>query len=156
MNAILILFLIGVLLLAAEIFLPGAVAGIIGALSMAAGCVISFVVFGAGGGTIATVVALALLGLALYLELVWLPKTSFGKKLIVQAKVEAVSQPPLANPGLVIGKSAEALTTLSPSGYVRVEGRRYDAFCRSGQVAKGTVLRVVGVDNFRIIVTQDQ
>jgi membrane-bound ClpP family serine protease len=156
MNAILILFLIGVVLLAAEIFLPGAVAGIIGALSMGAGCVISFVVFGTGGGTIATVVALALLGLTFYLELVWLPKTSFGKKLIVQSKVEAVSQPPLANPGMVIGKSAEALTTLAPSGYVRVEGRRYDAFCRSGHVPKGTVLRVVGIDNFRVIVTQVQ
>ena len=83
-------------------------------------------------------------------------KTSFGKKLIVQSKVEAVSQPPLANPGLVIGKSAEALTTLSPSGYVLVAGQRYDAFCRSGQVPKGTVLRVVGIDNFRIIVTLDQ
>jgi len=155
MNAILLFFLIGVILLAAEIFLPGAVAGIIGGLSMAAGCVISFVVFGPSGGTIATVIALALLGLTLYLELVWLPKTNFGKKLIVSARVEAVSQPPLANPGLVVGKPAEALTTLSPSGYVLVEGRRYDAFCRSGQVPKGTVLRVVDIDNFRVIVTQD-
>lgn len=155
MNAILLFFLIGVILLAAEIFLPGAVAGILGALSMAAGCVISFVLFGPGGGTIATVVALILLGLTLYLELVWLPNTSFGKKLIVQAKVVAVSQPPLANPGMVVGKTAEALTTLSPSGYVLVEGRRYEAFCRSGQVPKGTMLRVIGIDNFRVIVTQD-
>ncbi|MDI1248656.1 MAG: NfeD family protein [Lacunisphaera sp.] len=154
MNAILLLFLIGALLLAAEIFLPGGVAGIIGGLSMAAGCVVSFVVFGPGGGTIATVVALALLGLTLYLELVWLPTTSFGKKLIVQSKVEAVSQPPLANPGMVVGKAAEALTTLSPSGYVLVEGRRYEAFCRSGQVPKGATLRVIGIDNFRVIVTQ--
>lgn len=155
MNAILILFLMGVILLAAEIFLPGAIAGIIGGLCMAAGCVISFTEFGAGGGMIATVVAMALLGLTLYLELVWLPKTSFGKRLVVHAKVEAVSQPPLANPGMVVGKTAEALTTLAPSGYVMVEGRRYDAFCRSGHAPKGATLRVVGIDNFRIIVTQD-
>jgi len=155
MNAILILFFIGVVLLAAEIFLPGAIAGIIGGLSMAAGCVVSFVTFGPGGGALATVVALGLLLLTLYLELVWLPKTSFGRNLIVQSKVDAVSQPPLANPGMVVGKTAEALTTLAPSGYVRVEGRRYDAFCRSGHVPKGTVLRVVGIDNFRVIVTQD-
>lgn len=155
MNAILLLFIIGVVLLAAEIFLPGAIAGIIGALCMVAGCMISFVEFGPGGAALATVVALALLGLTLYLELVWLPKTSFGKKLIVQAKVESVSQPPLANPGLVVGKTAEAVTTLAPSGYVLVEGRRYDAFCRSGHVPKGAVLRVVGIDNFRVIVTQN-
>lgn len=154
MNAILILFFIGVVLLAAEIFLPGAVAGIIGGLSMAAGCVISFITFGPAGGALATVVALGFLLLTLYLELVWLPRTNFGKKLIVQAKVDAVSQPPLANPGMVVGKTAEALTTLSPSGYVLVDGRRYEAFCRSGQVPKGTTLRVIGIDNFRIIVTQ--
>lgn len=153
MNAILLLFIMGVVLLAAEIFLPGAIAGIIGAVCMAAGCMISFKEFGSGGGAIATAVALALLGLTLYLELVWLPKTSFGKKLIVQAKVEAVSQPPLANPGAVMGKTAEAATTLAPSGYVLVEGRRYEAFCRSGHVPKGATLRVVGVDNFRVIVT---
>lgn len=155
MNAILIFFLMGVILLAAEIFLPGALAGIIGGLCMVVGCGISFAQFGPGGGAFATVVALALLGLTLYLELVWLPKTAFGKKLVVQAKVDAVSQPPLANPGEVVGKTAEAVTTLAPSGYVLVEGRRYDAFCRSGHVPKGTTLRVVGIDNFRIIVTQD-
>ncbi len=154
MNAILLLFIIGVVLLAAEIFLPGAIAGIIGALCMTAGCVISFAQFGSGGGTLATVVALALLGLTLYLELVWLPQTAFGKRLIVQSKVDAVSQPPLANPGEVMGKTAEAATTLAPSGYVLVEGRRYEAFCRSGHVPKGAALRVVGIDNFRIIVTQ--
>ncbi|MDI1319234.1 MAG: NfeD family protein [bacterium] len=154
MNAIILLFVTGVALLAAEIFLPGIIAGIIGALCMLAGCVISFNEFGAGGGTLATVVALALLGLTLYLELVWLPKTAFGKRLVVQSKVDAVSQPPLANPGEVVGKAAEAVTTLAPSGYVLVEGRRYEAFCRSGHVPKGAVLRVIGIDNFRVIVTQ--
>jgi membrane-bound serine protease (ClpP class) len=154
MNAIILLFVAGVALLAAEIFLPGIIAGVIGAMCMVAGCIISFVQFGPGGGAFATVVALGLLGLTLYLELAWLPRTAFGKRLVVQAKVDAVSQPPLANPGEVIGKTAEAVTTLAPSGYVLVEGRRYEAFCRSGHVPKGTALRVVGLDNFRIIVTQ--
>jgi membrane-bound ClpP family serine protease len=65
-----------------------------------------------------------------------------------------VSQPPLANPGEVVGKAAEAVTTLAPSGYVLVEGRRYEAFCRSGHAPKGAALRVIGIDNFRVIVTQ--
>ena len=49
---------------------------------------------------------------------------------------------------------AEALTTLAPGGYVLVEGARYEAFCQSGFAAKGSALRVVGLDNFRLIVTQ--
>ena len=153
MNAIILLFVTGVVLLAAEIFLPGIIAGVIGALCMVAGCAVSFAQIGPGGGALATVVALALLGLTFYVELVWLPKTAFGKRLVVQATVDAVSQPPLANPAEVVGKAAEAVTTLAPSGYVLVEGRRYEAFCRSGHVPKGAALRVVGLDNFRIIVT---
>ena len=53
----------------------------------------------------------------------------------------------------LIGKSAEALTMLSPSGYVRVDGRRYEAFCQSGQVPAGAALEVIGADNFRLIVS---
>ena len=154
MNAILILFLLGVVLLAGEVFVPGAVLGILGALCMFAGCVISFLQLGTGYGMLATVVALALLGLTLYVELVWLPKTRFGRKLIVESKIDATSQAPLADKESVVGKTAEALTALVPSGHVLLDGRRYEAFSQSGHVAKGTVLRVTGLDNFRLIVTK--
>jgi membrane-bound ClpP family serine protease len=154
MNAVILLFLLGVVLLAAEVFMPGAVLGVLGGIAMLAGCIISFRVFGPAGGTAATVFALTLLSLTLYLELVWLPRTRLGRRLVVQSASDATSQPPLAEPGTVVGKAAEAVTTLAPSGYVVVEGRRYEAFCQSGHVAKGAVLRVVGLDNFRLIVTK--
>ncbi|HKB56618.1 MAG TPA: NfeD family protein [Lacunisphaera sp.] len=154
MNAIIILFVIGALLLAAEIFLPGIIAGIMGALALLVGSALSFREFGFGGGLAASGAAVALVVLVLYLELVVLPKTALGRKMVVQATVDATSQPPVANPESVVDKPAEALTTLAPSGYVLVEGRRYEAFCRSGHAAKGALLRVVSVDNFRVIVTQ--
>lgn len=154
MNAIILLFLIGALLLAAEVFLPGAVAGILGGLALLVGSIFSFNEFGFTGGVIASLGAIALVVIVLYLELVVLPKTAFGRKMVVHATVDATSQPPLASLESVLDKPAEALTALSPSGYVLVEGRRYEAFCRSGHVAKGTALRVVGLDNFRLIVTQ--
>jgi membrane-bound serine protease (ClpP class) len=154
MNAVLLLFLLGVLLLAGEVFTPGAVLGILGGCAMVGGCVISFQQFGAGGGVLATVIACALLALTLYLELVWLPRSRFGKKLIVQSASDAISQPPLADLEAVIGKTAEAVTTLAPSGYVTVDGRRYEAFCQSGHVARGAMLRVTGLDNFRLIVSK--
>ena len=154
MNAILILFLLGVLLLAGEVFMPGAVLGILGGLCMGAGCVISFVQLGSVGGTIATLVALILLGLTLYVELVWLPKTKFGRKLIVRSIIGATSQPPLADKESVVGKPAEALTSLVPSGYVLIEGRRYEAYSQSGHMPKGAQLRVAGLDNFRLIVAK--
>jgi membrane-bound ClpP family serine protease len=154
MNGITILFLMGAVLLAAEVFLPGAIAGIFGGVAMLAGCVRAFQVFGSGGGAMAVLVALGLLAITFYFELVWLPQTRFGKKLIVQSAIDATSQPPIALAAEVIGQSAEAVTPLAPSGYVRVAGRRYEAFCETGHVAVGETLRVVGLDNFRLIVSQ--
>jgi membrane-bound ClpP family serine protease len=154
MNAIILLFLLGVLLLAGEVFVPGAVLGVIGGLAMLVGCVLSFQQFGAGGGLVATGIAVALLGAMLYIELIWLPHSRFGKNLVVQSASDATSQPPLAQLEAVQGKAAEAITTLAPSGYVLVDGRRYEAFCQSGHVAKGAALRVTGLDNFRLIVTK--
>jgi len=154
MNAIILLFLLGIVLLAFEVFVPGAVLGIMGGVAMLVGCIVAFNIFGATGGTLATVLALAILGLALYVELVLLPKTRFGKKMLVQSTVDGTSQPPLATAEAVVGKPAMALTPLTPSGYVEIEGRRYEAFSRSGHASKGEALRVVGLDNFRLIVSK--
>lgn len=156
MNAVILLFLLGVLLLAGEVFMPGAVLGIVGAIAMTVGCVVSFVQFGAWGGALATGLAAILLGAMLYLELVWLPRSRLGKNMVVQSTSGTISQPAVADLQAVVGKTAEAITTLAPSGYVRVDGRRYEAFSQSGHTAKGAKLSVVGADNFRLIVTNIQ
>lgn len=154
MNMVLLLFLFGILLLAGEVFVPGAILGIIGAICMLVGCVFSFMTFGTVGGLVATGIAVLLLLLTVYIELVWLPKTAFGQRLVVKSRVDATSQPPVAELSAVLDQPAEAMTPLVPSGYVRVGGRRYEAFSQSGHVAKGESLRVVGIDNFRLIVSR--
>lgn len=154
MNLILMLFLLGAMLLAGEVFVPGAIMGILGGIAMLVGCIVAFQEFGSGGGVTASLLALALLGLTFYVELVWLPKTRFGKKLIVQSTVDATSQPALAVAADVVGRSAAAITPLGPSGYVLVDGRRYEAYSQAGHIASGEILRVVGLDNFRLIVTK--
>ena len=154
MNVIILLFVLGLVFMFCEVFMPGAVFGIIGGLAMLGGVVIATMNYGGRAGLIAGVVAVAAVCATLYAEIVWLPKTRFAQKFsvrgtsgdtLVQQNVEA---------GAVVGKTAEALTTLAPSGYVSVEGHRYEAFCQSGHAARGAQLRVTGLDNFRLIVTQ--
>jgi membrane-bound serine protease (ClpP class) len=154
MNAIVLLFLAGIVLLVFEVITPGAVLGVLGGLAMLAGCAVAFYRYGAGGGGIATAAGLGILGVALYVEFVLLPKTRVGRKMFLERSVDATSQPPLAAAESVIGKTCEALTTLAPSGYVLVEGKRYEAFSQSGLIGKGALLQVVGVDNFRLIVNK--
>lgn len=154
MNLIIILFVVGVILLAADVFVSSFVMAMLGALTMAWGCAVTYSHFGGVAAGVSAVVAVALLGLTIYIELVWLPKSRFGKALVVQSVVDSTSQPAPAKMEEVVGKGAEALTTLAPSGYVLVDGKRYEAFCRSGLAAKGDRMTVVGVDNFRLIVSK--
>ncbi len=153
MNIILLLFLLGLVFLFFEVFTPGPIFGILGALMLVGGIALAFGRFGGNGGALAIVITFIAVAATLYAEFVWLPKTRFAQKLSIRA-ISGAAAPPVAHPEEVIGKPAEALTTLAPSGYVLVEGRRYEAFSRSGHVARGERLRVVALDNFRLIVTK--
>jgi len=153
MNAITLLFLTGVILLGFEVIVPGAVLGILGGLALLAGVVIAFISYGVSGGLGAAGVAIALVAIMLVIEFVVLPRTSMGKRMFLRTSITGISQGAPADETL-IGRTAEALTPLVPSGFVSIAGRRYDAFSQSGPVSKGDQLRVIGVDSFRVIVTK--
>ena len=152
MSAIILLFLTGVVLLGFEVFVPGAILGLAGGALLVVGCVLAFMDFGPTGGGLAVAAALALVGLLLWFEFKILPKTTLGRRLFLRGELTATSQPPVAVEAEVVGREAEALTALAPTGYVSVDGRRYEAFCRSGFIDKGARLTVVGLDTFRLIV----
>jgi len=154
MTLILLLFIVGILLLAADIFVSSFVMAAVGGVALVAGCVVAYRDFGILAAGLAAVSAMVLLGGAIYVELVLLPRTRVGKGLVVESTSGSSSQPPVAKDPSVVGRTATADTTLAPSGYVIVDGRRYEAFCRTGHVAKGSALRVVGMDNFRLIVAK--
>ena len=150
MNAVIILFAVGIVLLGIEVFAPGAIFGIMGGLAMLAGCIIAFQLFGVAGGLIAILVAFLLLGLALYLELVVLPKSSLGKSILVSSPTQA---PAADEAKQFAGRTGVTETMLAPSGYVVIDGARYEALSESGLIVKGASVRVVSGDVFRLIVT---
>jgi membrane-bound ClpP family serine protease len=153
MTLIILLFAIGILLIAVEVIVPGAILGSIGGVLMFAGCVLAFINYGTGGGIAALLTAFVIAGLALFLEFRYLPKTKLGKRAFLTKEITAVSAAVGNEARELIGKSAEAVTMLSPSGYVSVDGQRYEAFCQSGQAPAGSTLEIIGADNFRLIVT---
>jgi membrane-bound serine protease (ClpP class) len=154
MNVIVALYLVAVVFLFFEVFTPGPLFGILGGLTLLGGVVVAFGHYGLSGGLLAVVGGMVAAGATLYAELVWLPKTRFAKLFSLAETSGSVSQPLPAKIEEVVGKDADALTTLAPSGYVLVAGKRYEAFSQSGHVEKGTRLRVVGLDNFRLIVSK--
>lgn len=152
MTPILILFAAGIVLLALEVIVPGAILGIVGGVMMLIGVIVSFDRFGPNGGALAAGAGLGLVGLTLYLEFVLLPKSRLAKAFSMTATVAGTSQPAVAERALV-GKRGVAVTTLAPSGVVECDGRRYEAFARSGHVAAGAAVEVIDLDTFRVIVT---
>jgi membrane-bound ClpP family serine protease len=154
MSLIILLFALGIVLIAVEVIVPGGILGTVGGLMMFGGCVMAFIEFGSGGGIIAVVVALSLAVIALYIEFRVLPKTKLGRRAFLTTEITGVSAAFGEEARELIGKSAEALTMLSPSGYIRIDGKRYEAFCQSGQAPAGAALQVIGADNFRLIVSE--
>jgi membrane-bound ClpP family serine protease len=154
MTLIILLFAVGILLIATEVIVPGAILGIIGGLLMVGGTILAFIDYGTGGGVLALGIATVVGALALFIEFRILPKTAIGRRAFLTEEVTGVSAAVGKDALALVGKPAEALTMLSPSGYVRIDGRRYEAFCQSGQAPAGAALEVIGADSFRLIVIQ--
>ena len=149
------LLVIAYVLLLLEAVVPGGVLGIFGFLCLAGagwlasqeyGLLIGAIVFFGG-----TIVGIALI----FAELHWLSRSRVGSVFFLGKEVSGKSNPAIATEE-IIGKTGEASTPLNPSGYVRIEGREYEAFSQDGYFRKGAGLEVTGMDNFRLLVRKKQ
>lgn len=152
MTWVILLALVGLTLISLEIIIPGGILGALGGICTIAACAVSFGVFGSLGGLIATGIILIGTGVIIWLEFKFLSKTSLGRRAFLTKSVSGVSSAYGEDAKQLIGKTATAMTTLAPSGYIEIEGKRYDAYCQGGLTEAGTDLKVVGADNFRLIV----
>lgn len=151
MTVIAVLFLAGALLIAAEVFLPGGILGIIGGLLFIAGVVVGFSTYGATGGMLTLLVAVVVVVIMLYLEFVILPKTPWGQRLFLKTAVTGTAAPDRERD--YVGSTGVTLTAMGPTGYVEIDGKRLEAFSKSGFLEADVPIKVVGTDNFRLIIT---
>lgn len=154
MTLLVLLIVVGLVLIGFEVIVPGGLLGVLGALALIAGCVVAFVQYGAGTGALTTLVALGAVGGLLIFEFMILPRTAWGRRLFLHNRISgtSASAEKAAAEAALVGREAIAATTLAPSGYVIIDGKRHEAFCRSGFAESGTVLKVVGKEAFRLIV----
>jgi membrane-bound serine protease (ClpP class) len=92
-----------------------------------------------------------LVATVLYFEFAILPKTAFGKRLFLQKSIDGTSAPERERD--YVDAEGVTLTALGPSGYIEIDGKRLEAFSRSGFLEADVPVKVVGTDNFRLIVT---
>jgi membrane-bound serine protease (ClpP class) len=145
------LLIAGLVLIAAEFFLPTLVLGFVGAVVSFAGIYLSAE---AGWVTclIYALVFLVVLGLEFVAFRRLLPATAAGRAMTNQTRNAAAAVPAAAGYALYVGKTGRALTVLAPSGTVEVDGQRLEAFSVDGFVERGAPILVTEADAGRVTV----
>lgn len=147
-----LLVVAGALLFFAEMWLPGLVAGIAGAIAWIVALTLTYTHFGAGAGH-ALLAAMAIGGTGLF---VWwmraFPSTRLGRKWILEAEVKTgPANPEIAAP-IAVGDEGVALTPLRPAGAARLRNRRVDVVTDGEWTDPQTAVRVVRIDGTKIVV----
>ncbi|MFP4057649.1 MAG: NfeD family protein [Candidatus Brocadiia bacterium] len=163
------IFAVGVLLVVVEVFLPS-----FGLLTLCAcGCFALSVWMGYREGGTGTAVTMGLLAPALtiailYLGLKFIPRTSWGRGLVLRgpADDDIEDRPTLTATSALtheggtseetarslVGKEGVAQSDLRPAGVAVVGGQRVDVVSEGGMVEAGARVKVVAVEGNRVVV----
>jgi membrane-bound serine protease (ClpP class) len=145
-TGIITLYIIGLIAITVELFIPGAIVGLCGA-----GCVITSIVF-------AYLYVSNLLGhILLVLGICFIPVffvswyKLLSKTFSVKASEKGFSS---AREGLnnLLSEEGIALTTLRPSGIANIKGDKIDVISEGEMISKNTRIKVIDVKGNRIIV----
>ncbi len=145
-TGIITLFIIGLIAITVELFIPGAIVGLCGA-----GCVITSIVF-------AYLYVSNLLGhILLVLGICFIPiffvswYKLLSKTFSVKASEKGFSS---ARDRLndLLSEEGIALTTLRPSGIANIKGDKIDVISEGEMISKNTRIKVIDVKGNRIIV----
>lgn len=141
MTVIIALVVVGIILLLAELVLPGGVIGIGGAMCLLAAVVMTFVNYGVMAGFCAF---LGVLVLGLIMLAIWMKnfqRLPFTRKLVLNKALDDNSEEEWLES--LVGKKGRAVTKIAPSGHAEIEGKKIDVMTESGSIDKGKSVQVV-------------
>lgn len=152
-SLIFALLISGILLIFAELLLPGGIIGSLGGIAMIAGLVGVYMNYGLVYGTLA---ALITIFATLALFFVWFkffPKTKAGKRLLPENDAQEWRSYDLEYEKL-LGQTGSVQNILRPSGKVLINGEKYDVVTQGEILKPGTLVKVIEVEGNRIVVEQ--
>ena len=150
-QAIIVLSLVGFLMIAAEIFVPGLVLGILGGFCLLGAVIVGYSEFGALTGTLifAGIASLWLVGFVAWMF--FFPRTFIGKRITLSGQLvsgDALSRRNPVEPGM----TGKVLTPLRPSGTVMLGERKFDVVAENDFIPVGEKITVVRFDGMQIVV----
>lgn len=141
----------GLLLMGIELFIPGGVVGTVGVLCLLGSIMIGFREFGQEIGWLVALGILVLLGIATFLWLKVFPRTRLGKRMTVDIH-EADFKATPDHLDQLLGKEGVSVTDLRPVGFATIDAKRVDVVSDSGIIPRGTTVKVVKVEGFKVVV----
>jgi membrane-bound serine protease (ClpP class) len=141
-------------LIVAEVFVPSGGILSICALACVTGGVIIFFKHSPVAGWSGVVIAMVMVPVLLILAYRLLPKTRFGRQVVlappVRARGDAISD--TDELGKLLGRTGRVLTPLRPVGMCEFEGRRVECVAESGYVRKDEQVKAIRVEGTQVTV----
>ena len=141
----------GMFMIIVEVFMPGAVLGVVGTFLLLAAAATAFSAFGVGGGLWACLGLLLGGGAVLLLWLKVFPRTRIAKSITLKDHNAGRASPDSSS---LLGADGVSLSTLRPAGVARIAGARHDVMAESGWVDEGRAVKVVRVEAGRVVVRE--
>lgn len=155
MNAVLIgLIAFGVILVVLEIFLPGGICGVLGAVFLVAGIIIGFTRSPELGFSL-MIGSVVFSMIVLWAGLKFVPNSRIGKKLFLDQTAKEW-QGFEARSSNLLGKTGVAATQLHPCGVAMVEDERVDVVTEGEIIEKDASIRIIEVEGNRIVVARNE
>lgn len=153
-GVVLLLAMLGLGLLVAEVmFVSFGVIAIFAGVSLLSAVFLGFQQSTAFGVTMLVteaILAPIVLGLAFKL----LPKTRFGKQLILEGPTQSSTAQTEAELRIFLGRTGVTLSPLRPAGYARIDGRKVDVVTRGEMIDTNLPVKVIEVAGNRVVVAR--
>ena len=145
------LYIIGIVFILLEIYVPGGILGVIGFVSLLLCVGLSFTALGAKAGFFTLLLVIFSLAVAIYLVLKYVPESALGKKLFL---FRTLKEEKKGKESDLLGKMGVALTDLRPSGTAMIGGKRVDVVTQGDYVEKDKQIKVISAEGNHITVKE--
>jgi membrane-bound ClpP family serine protease len=143
-------FVVGLVLMAGEIVVPGGIIGTFGAIAFLVASIDVWAHHGATWGMAAIVGSMCVATALFFVEVRLMKSGPLARWFYLSQKTPPT--PSRSAEGVAVGTKGVALTRLNPTGLVLIGEKRYEAISRDGMIEEGAAVAVSGDDPFRLVV----
>jgi len=151
MNYFLFFMVSGIILIFIEVFVPGGIFGVIGSLLLLISAVFCFNLYGTKIGFYYSI------GMILLITVLVVIAVSFAKYLPFRDKIFLTTSEKdikIKNKSLesLMDREGKSFTMLRPTGKIVIDNKRYDAMTEGTYIPKNIDIKVIRIENNRLIV----